>query len=437
MKFSRKTGFILSIPVLWVLLFLFFEISLRFFYPALMEERDRMRIRADQESERAYSVLKQPDPYLFWRLKPHQPLVDDEKLNRFGFRGPEFSIRKPDSTYRIICLGDSRSFGFGVAREQDTYCGRLRAYLNQRSSGLRFEVINLSVLGYTSFQGKRLFEIFGQSLSPDLVLVFFGYNDLLYFHITDEEFAGRSPVIAKTQQILNEFSLYHLLRKWVEGITRSRDRPIQVDQRIVRRVPLDNYRKNLRDIVAMARKNNSRVAFITTAVRKFPPLVLNAKRIRFKDEKGRDCERLQMQYEVDSYWLMNADEFPGDEKALDVLLEKYPEIAILHYFKGVFLKRRSDTAAAREEFKKAEQLDDDRRTVQEYNAVVRSEAAASGAGLIDIVPLFSSMKDTKLFVDDCHPNANGHALITAEIVQDLFRKNNKPEHFREPGRTDR
>ena len=419
-KFSRQTYFKILTVLFGIILIVCLEAALRFFYPALSEDINRMRLRADQESSRAYSILKEPDPYLFWRQKPHQPLNKNEILNRYGFRGPEFSIRKSDSTYRIVCLGDSRSFGFGVEKEQDTYCGRLRRYLNQQNNGTHYEVINLSVLGYSSFQGKRLLETFGLSLSPDMVLSFFGFNDMLYFHITDEEAANKSKLIRKTQAILNNYALYHLLRRGFSSITNARNKPIQVEQRIVRRVPLESYRKNLRDIAAMAHAQKIPVGFITTVVRKEPPLVLNAKRIRYKDDQGRTCEKLQAQYLLDSVWLMNALEFPGEEKSLDKLLAKYPELPILHYFKGIFLQKRSEETAARIEFETAEALDDDRATIRQYNNALKSEAAMCGAQVIDLEPIFSSVENVRLFDDDCHPNSLGHSLITGEIVKDMF-----------------
>lgn len=62
------------------------------------------------------------DPVLGWRNQPGRwrfgaTQVDGRwipshyEVNRLGFRGPEISSRKPRGTTRIICMGDSGTFG--------------------------------------------------------------------------------------------------------------------------------------------------------------------------------------------------------------------------------------------------------------------------------------------------------------------------------------
>src|SRR5438477_8533468 len=94
--------------------------------------------------------IYEPDPALYWKLKPgqdcytkvgHKPV----HINSHGTRGPEFQTAKPPNTLRILCLGDSRTFGWGLS-EAETYCGML-AHLLQEQVGdqKRIEVINAGV----------------------------------------------------------------------------------------------------------------------------------------------------------------------------------------------------------------------------------------------------------------------------------------------------
>jgi len=105
----------------------------------------------------------------------HQPRWDIA-LDSRGFRGTEFTDRKPAGTFRILCLGDSWTFGANVPQDQ-TYPQQLGRLLERRFPGARFEVLNLGVLGYSSFQGSELLR--GQAIEwgPDFVILGFGMND--------------------------------------------------------------------------------------------------------------------------------------------------------------------------------------------------------------------------------------------------------------------
>jgi len=76
-----------------------------------------------------------PDPKLYWRLKQNQNCftkVDHKPvhINSHGTRGADFSVEKPAGTLRILSLGDSRTFGWGLTDEQ-TYSRRLERLLQE------------------------------------------------------------------------------------------------------------------------------------------------------------------------------------------------------------------------------------------------------------------------------------------------------------------
>src|SRR5256885_7626036 len=98
-------------------------------------------------------------------------------LNSQGYRSDEFPDAKASSsTVRIVCVGDSWTFGMNV--DQDlTYPSRLAARWREARSGTPVEVLNVGVLGYSSFQGLQLMNARVLDLHPDIVAIGFGMND--------------------------------------------------------------------------------------------------------------------------------------------------------------------------------------------------------------------------------------------------------------------
>ncbi|TMA34269.1 MAG: SGNH/GDSL hydrolase family protein [Deltaproteobacteria bacterium] len=148
---------------------------------------------------------------LLWRNKPlavkTQPVNprpygrDDQwtiRIDSMGFRGPERPLPTPhDGTYRILCVGDSITFGFSV--DQDApFARRLEELLRARYPSRPIEVVNAGVPGWSWVQGRRFLEREGLVLRPDLVIVGHGTNDQFFTaRITDRERVARleNPII--------------------------------------------------------------------------------------------------------------------------------------------------------------------------------------------------------------------------------------------------
>jgi lysophospholipase L1-like esterase len=96
----------------------------------------------------------------------------DYRINRDGFRDrPESYARpKPADTYRIVCLGDSVTYGTGVQLEQ-TFPKLLEQRFAAAATPCRVEVMNCAVFAHNTSQQVAWFELQVAQFDPDLVLV--------------------------------------------------------------------------------------------------------------------------------------------------------------------------------------------------------------------------------------------------------------------------
>lgn len=98
--------------------------------------------------------------------------ANDVALNQHGFREREFSLEKPPQTFRIAVVGDSFTFGNGLAREE-RYTDLLDRWL-----GDRFEVLNFGIPGDNT--PEHLDTLVSRVLpaSPNFVLLQWFVNDI-------------------------------------------------------------------------------------------------------------------------------------------------------------------------------------------------------------------------------------------------------------------
>jgi lysophospholipase L1-like esterase len=136
--------------------------------------------RGSARDLRALHELRPDRPWLFG-LRPGAE-VDGPggvhyAVNADGFRDRRYARPKPPGTFRIVVLGHSIAFGWGVAQEA-TYPKQLEARFLAFAPAARVEVPNLGVSGYNPYTEAALFADVGAGYGPDLVLVEFCINDL-------------------------------------------------------------------------------------------------------------------------------------------------------------------------------------------------------------------------------------------------------------------
>jgi lysophospholipase L1-like esterase len=98
-------------------------------------------------------------------------------FNAGGYRGPIVDTTKAPGTYRIVLLGGSTMFGYGV-NDEDTIDAHMRRLLTARYPNRCFEVVNLALGGYDSYQDYERMRVDGARFTPDLVVLNSGINDV-------------------------------------------------------------------------------------------------------------------------------------------------------------------------------------------------------------------------------------------------------------------
>jgi hypothetical protein len=99
--------------------------------------------------------------------------------NPWGMRDREYSMAKPEDTYRIVLAGASHELGMGV-KDDETFENLVEDRLNQEREGvpyMRYEILNLSIGAASLFQKLARIEQIGFDFEPDAVILSVYVND--------------------------------------------------------------------------------------------------------------------------------------------------------------------------------------------------------------------------------------------------------------------
>ena len=211
-----------------------------------------------------------PDPLVFWRLRAGFQgdfLGHPVTINSLGVRGPEIPHPAQPRRRRILCFGDSITFGYGVG-DRETYSCLLEQYLGPD----RVEVVNCGVTGYTSFQVARWLQQVCPKLPCDIATFCVGWNDASMRPVDDLHYT-RQVRLAMTGTAMSKYCyIYRLARNFyvkshfAEPHRRSR----------TNRVPLDQYQRNIQALVSECRSRGITPIVIDLPCRK-------GKEPRFRD----------------------------------------------------------------------------------------------------------------------------------------------------------
>jgi lysophospholipase L1-like esterase len=100
--------------------------------------------------------------------------------NQLGLRDRNYPITKPQSSRRVLVLGDSFTFGLGVSNDSAVFPKLLEQWLNRTADNSRIrhiEVLNGGLAGSLTADWMSLLERVTPSFNPDVVLVVFSLRD--------------------------------------------------------------------------------------------------------------------------------------------------------------------------------------------------------------------------------------------------------------------
>jgi lysophospholipase L1-like esterase len=298
-------------------------------------------------------------------------------LNPLGFRGPSLD---PKAKYRVIVLGDSTSFGFINGSNffvHEAYPNRLQQLAEVRNGPGTLSVLNASVCGYNSYHGIMLLRTKLRSTPADLIVVQYGWNDLLTTTAYTGSSAFREPTSALAragEEILLRTAMYpfairlrmELDQRW--GGSRTGTPPNwQPLAQWTPNVTVEDYEHNLRRIVALAQSHGSQVWLMTSP---------------------------------DAF---TTTDYAGKERDFGVTAAL--QLGFLQYG-GIHTFEELDAIHAR------------------YNDAVRRVGAELAVPVVDIEATFRAHASEHLFlpIDAIHPTDAGHVLEAADLYSRLTEK---------------
>jgi len=206
--------------------------------------------RVDSSAFAHNQVYWTADPNMESQAVPHKETGDTflVSTDAHGLRVPRHPSDKAPGMHRVMALGCSTTYGWGVDDAQ-SYPARLESRLKAEGHA-DWEVINGGQPGYTSFQGLWLWDTVLKDYHPDVVLIGYIVQDARKAAYTDKSQAvlqGDARFL-KTH-LLYQAKTYLALRSLLGSVQiRAKERPVG-DEGGVYRVPPADYADNLRALV--------------------------------------------------------------------------------------------------------------------------------------------------------------------------------------------
>lgn len=189
-----------------------------------------------------------PDPELYWRMAPGDPL---EPANEMGLRGPLPPATHETNDFVVVCIGDSCTFGAGV-RYDDTYGARLGLALQRAMPDRRVDVVLCALGGFSTHQDLVLLGRLLQRTKPDVAVFYTGLFNDYSPAIGKDDFARAHPPFLHLLRLLDR------ARETESEITQAQKDFVGGGHVAHPRVPLDRYRSNLDAMRAMLEEHGCR-----------------------------------------------------------------------------------------------------------------------------------------------------------------------------------
>ncbi|MGZ3882982.1 MAG: hypothetical protein ACXVP0_15360 [Bacteroidia bacterium] len=151
------------------------------------------------------------------------------KINPLGLRDLDYTVKKPENTYRIALIGGSYEMGAGISNDE-VFEALTEERLNKRSAARKVEIWNYAVGGYTAIQHLEVVKRKVLQSHPDELILFAHNNELKRFagffsrYITlgtdlKYEFLKRIKTLSGVRQNMGSAEIRERLNPYMADVT--------------------------------------------------------------------------------------------------------------------------------------------------------------------------------------------------------------------------
>jgi len=343
----------------------------------------------------------QPNPAVVQRFFPDPREAPDVSIDTTWF-----PAQKAPGTLRIFVQGESSAAGFPYGRFA-SLAALLQQRLQRAYPDREVEVIGTGMAAVTSYV---LLDVADEiiAMQPDAVVIYTGHNEYLGIGgVGSSLVSARSPAVARAVAQLRRLHVYRALERGLSSLRPARD-------------PLASARGGtLMAQVAAERSIPLGSPLYERGIEQFRGNL---------DRLLRKYQRAGVPVFIGTLASNERDQLPFASAPV----ERGEASALARFEEGRRLEEAGDTAAARDAYRAARDLDELRfRAPGDFNELIRGEAAARGARVVDVEAALSAASPggiigADLMLEHVHPNVEGYFVLASAFYPAIVQWAGKP-----------
>jgi lysophospholipase L1-like esterase len=210
-----------------------------------------------------------------------------------GYRNDEFPQQKPDGVFRIVALGGSSTYDVSIPDNKQIFTAQLEKLLKEEYGYENVQVINAGVPGYNTWEILTNLEFRVLDLDPDLVIIYENTNDVHARLVVPAAYRGDDLGRRKVWQVPHVAWWEHSAALRIASRALNITRQVSIDDfvtaptylswpfedrlenanldpvQILKDNPPIYYRRNLENMIAIAKEHDVQILFSTWAYSPF------------------------------------------------------------------------------------------------------------------------------------------------------------------------
>ncbi len=233
-----------------------------------------------------------PHPYLAYYPTPNYK-KGLTFHNALGYRNDEFPQQKPDGVFRIVALGGSSTYDVSIPDNKQIFTAQLEKLLKEEYGYENVQVINAGVPGYNTWEILTNLEFRVLDLDPDLVIIYENTNDVHARLVVPAAYRGDDLGRRQVWQVPHVAWWEHSAALRIASRALNITRQVSIDDfvsaptylswpfedrlesanldpmQILKENPPIYYRRNLENMIAIAKEHDVQILFSTWAYSPF------------------------------------------------------------------------------------------------------------------------------------------------------------------------